>query len=914
MSSTNHTASETIKKAIVSDDKAGPIALPPTKRLAILTCMDARINPFSQLGIEIGEAHIIRNAGGVARDALRSLIISQRLLGTREIAKLVKDADPGNVQAAKQIDDIDFLEYGPDLHKSVLDDVQFLKDSPLILKGTKITVHVLSSPMSHIHSIDFAKNNEQYAATFDKGHLPLPPSKKIIFVTCMDARVEPAGQLGIGLGEAHVIRNAGGLAKDALRSIVISQRLLGTREIALFHHTGCGMLTFTDPQLKDIVKDAAPGNAAVASAVDAINFGPFSELEASVKADVQFLKENPLLLEGTKITGWIYEVETGQTNPHGLDVSEYQDDTVITPQEEASLSKLSVISPPQSGPVIAVDLDDVLSQTNHVVAEYHNEVYGTNMDISHFYYYYYWKNPFWGTPAETFQKVKQFYTTDRIHQAQPVPGAREGIQTLRDMGYRLIIVTARTSDVAEPSWKWVDQHFPGLFDSLICTNQFKDENKVGHEVVTKLSKGQVCNDLGARLLIDDSAENAIQCSTHDPPTRVLLFGDYQWNKRTSGPSDYRDEMSFDIRLKAEGGREFWKEEALEIPKDAPWFAESESNAPVNAQRPIYTNAQTKCFNLKFTECHPDILQRILPTSITRRPPSNDSKTFLLLLQAKFYWTDPIDKSSNRNVGEGALDDSDSSPEEDVHVAVVSSEDETTSTPLLSPAVTSNRFPVHPSPLSQIAGKHRWTEDEGDADMESEEDGTPSPQSTDTESDGSSSPKRRVSVSRVRRSSAHYKSRSRSSTVASLAAPQLMRPLIKHDSQSSIRTVTKGDVSFREQGPPSAVLPDSAPAALNNGHRNVSATHSFAEASHDDVNSEQLSARRFDIVDAEEKKFREIAKDALVQAVESYADEGDVQMCAMMALIAPEELGISAKRAARFIDAYIGTDLFYLSCL
>ncbi|KAJ8517041.1 hypothetical protein ONZ45_g5740 [Pleurotus djamor] len=569
MSSTNHTASETIKKAIVSDDKAGPIALPPTKRLAILTCMDARINPFSQLGIEIGEAHIIRNAGGVARDALRSLIISQRLLGTREIAKLVKDADPGNVQAAKQIDDIDFLEYGPDLHKSVLDDVQFLKDSPLILKGTKITVRIPSSPMSHIHSIDFAKNNEQYAATFDKGHLPLPPSKKIIFVTCMDARVEPAGQLGIGLGEAHVIRNAGGLAKDALRSIVISQRLLGTREIALFHHTGCGMLTFTDPQLKDIVKDAAPGNAAVASAVDAINFGPFSELEASVKADVQFLKENPLLLEGTKITGWIYEVETGKTNPHGLDVSEYQDDTVITPQEEASLSKLTVISPPQSGPVIAVDLDDVLSQTNHVVAEYHNEVYGTNMDISHFYYYYYWKNPFWGTPAETFQKVKQFYTTDRIHQAQPVPGAREGIQTLRDMGYRLIIVTARTSDVAEPSWKWVDQHFPGLFDSLICTNQFKDENKVGHEVVTKLSKGQVCNDLGARLLIDDSAENAIQCSTHDPPTRVLLFGDYQWNKRTSGPSDYRDEMSFDIRLKAEGGREFWKEEALEIPKDAP---------------------------------------------------------------------------------------------------------------------------------------------------------------------------------------------------------------------------------------------------------------------------------------------------------------------------------------------------------
>ncbi|KAF9498113.1 carbonic anhydrase [Pleurotus eryngii] len=137
--------------------KEGPIALPPTKRLAIVTCMDARINPFSQLGIDLGEAHIIRNAGGVARDALRSLIISQRLLGTREIAvyhhtgcglvtmttpglqKLVKDAEPTNAEAGKQIDGIDFLEYGPDLEKSVRDDVQFLQDSPLILKGTKIT-------------------------------------------------------------------------------------------------------------------------------------------------------------------------------------------------------------------------------------------------------------------------------------------------------------------------------------------------------------------------------------------------------------------------------------------------------------------------------------------------------------------------------------------------------------------------------------------------------------------------------------------------------------------------------------------------------------------------------------------------------------------------------------------------------
>ncbi|KAL0950723.1 hypothetical protein HGRIS_007499 [Hohenbuehelia grisea] len=159
---------------------------------------------------------------------------------------------------------------------------------------------------------NFPAANAKYVETFDKGSLPLPPSKKLIVVTCMDARVEPAGQLGINLGEAHVIRNAGGVAKEALRSIVISQRLLGTREIALFHHTGCGMLTFATPDLQGIVKGAAPDNAEVAKHVDAIDFLEFSNLEESVKSDVKFIQEHPLVLENTKVTGWIYEVETGK--------------------------------------------------------------------------------------------------------------------------------------------------------------------------------------------------------------------------------------------------------------------------------------------------------------------------------------------------------------------------------------------------------------------------------------------------------------------------------------------------------------------------------------------------------------------------------------------------------------------------
>jgi len=162
-------------------------------------------------------------------------------------------------------------------------------------------------------SDSFAQANDQYVANFgNKGSLPLPPAKQLTVVTCMDARLDPAAHLGIKEGDAHVIRNAGGSAKEALRSIIISQRLLGTREVAVFHHTGCGMLTFTTNDLRGIVKKAEPGNAAVASQVDAIDFLEFGHLEDSVKSDVKFLQENPLVLKETKITGWVYEVETGK--------------------------------------------------------------------------------------------------------------------------------------------------------------------------------------------------------------------------------------------------------------------------------------------------------------------------------------------------------------------------------------------------------------------------------------------------------------------------------------------------------------------------------------------------------------------------------------------------------------------------
>ncbi|KAI0706060.1 carbonic anhydrase [Cytidiella melzeri] len=159
---------------------------------------------------------------------------------------------------------------------------------------------------------DFLAKNAPYVESFgEKGALPLLPAKKLAIVTCMDARLNVYAELGINEGDAHIIRNAGGSAKDALRSIIISQRLLGTREIAVFHHTDCGMLTFTTPQLRDIVKSSTD-DLSVAQAVDNIDFLEFPELHQSVKDDVKYLKENPIILPETEITGWVYDVGTGK--------------------------------------------------------------------------------------------------------------------------------------------------------------------------------------------------------------------------------------------------------------------------------------------------------------------------------------------------------------------------------------------------------------------------------------------------------------------------------------------------------------------------------------------------------------------------------------------------------------------------
>jgi carbonic anhydrase len=150
--------------------------------------------------------------------------------------------------------------------------------------------------------------NAGYARTFDRGNLPLPPARRLAVVTCMDARIIPSRALGLEEGDAHVIRNAGGRARDALRSLVISQRLLGTNEIAVIHHTDCGMLTFTNRELHAKVKQDLGADST------AIDFLPFSNLEESVREDVEFLLSSPLIPGDIPVRGFLYDVHTGRLN------------------------------------------------------------------------------------------------------------------------------------------------------------------------------------------------------------------------------------------------------------------------------------------------------------------------------------------------------------------------------------------------------------------------------------------------------------------------------------------------------------------------------------------------------------------------------------------------------------------------
>src|SRR5438128_10535084 len=157
---------------------------------------------------------------------------------------------------------------------------------------------------------EFQKANAAYASSFSKGNLPMPPGRHVAVLTCMDARLDPARFLGLQEGDAHVIRNAGGRAsEDAIRSLVISQQLLGTNTVVVIHHTDCGMLTFSNADLRTKLKQELNANA------DHIDFLPFKDLEQSVRDDVATLKASPLIPKNVEISGFIYDVKSGRLLP-----------------------------------------------------------------------------------------------------------------------------------------------------------------------------------------------------------------------------------------------------------------------------------------------------------------------------------------------------------------------------------------------------------------------------------------------------------------------------------------------------------------------------------------------------------------------------------------------------------------------
>ena len=149
-------------------------------------------------------------------------------------------------------------------------------------------------------------NNEAYAAAFDKGDLPLPPGKKVAVVACMDARLNVYGALGLHEGDAHVIRNAGGVVTDdEIRSLAISQRLLGTEEIILIHHTDCGMLTFTDDAFRRAIQDETgikPEWAAES----------FTDVDEDVRQSIARIKASPFVPRTDAVRGFVYDVATGK--------------------------------------------------------------------------------------------------------------------------------------------------------------------------------------------------------------------------------------------------------------------------------------------------------------------------------------------------------------------------------------------------------------------------------------------------------------------------------------------------------------------------------------------------------------------------------------------------------------------------
>jgi carbonic anhydrase len=158
------------------------------------------------------------------------------------------------------------------------------------------------------HSL--AENNRRFSAAFTGAQLSHTPARKLLVLTCMDTRIDPLPALGLAVGDAHVLRNAGGrVSDDAIRSIVVSQQLLGTRQVLVIHHTRCGLLDVTNEQLREKLSSLGEG-------VNQIDFLPLgSDVTASVRGDVNRLRQHPLLAPDSVVQGYIFDVATGELKP-----------------------------------------------------------------------------------------------------------------------------------------------------------------------------------------------------------------------------------------------------------------------------------------------------------------------------------------------------------------------------------------------------------------------------------------------------------------------------------------------------------------------------------------------------------------------------------------------------------------------
>ena len=156
------------------------------------------------------------------------------------------------------------------------------------------------------HTDDLLSNNERHAASFDKADLPVAPARKVAVIACMDARLHVHDALGLQIGDAHVISNAGGIVTDEeIRSLAISQRLLGTEEVILIHHTNCGMLTFTDDEFLDTVEEDTGVRPAWAA-------GAFANLDQDLRKAIARIKASPFIPHKDSVRGFVYDLESGR--------------------------------------------------------------------------------------------------------------------------------------------------------------------------------------------------------------------------------------------------------------------------------------------------------------------------------------------------------------------------------------------------------------------------------------------------------------------------------------------------------------------------------------------------------------------------------------------------------------------------